>query len=790
MNAPLSWIKEYCAIDCTELEFSHRMTMTGSKVEGWENHADSIKNVRVGKILSVEKHPDADKLQVCSVDIGGSRVQIITAATNVAAGDLVPVALDNSDLPSGAHIKKGKLRGLESEGMFCSLAELCLTVHDFPDCIDNGIMQLPKDSVPGEDIAKTLMLDDAVFEFEITSNRPDCLCVSGLAREAAATFGVPFNFPAPKQRKAEGEANKLLSVRISAPELCYRYTAALVKNVRVAPSPLWMRTRLRACGVRPINNIVDITNYVMLEYNQPMHAFDLRDVEGAAIDVRSAAAGETITTLDEIERSLNENMLVIADAKKPMAVAGVMGGAQSGIHADTQTIVFESACFEGLSNRATSKALGLRTDASVRFEKGLDANNTLPALLRALELVELLGAGEVMDGIIDTRGSAKAEKSYPLNPEKINAFLGTDIPTDDMVKYLRALEFKVSDDLTVTPPTFRGDIEGFADIAEEVARYFGYDRIPTKIMTGVACACPSERERYLRAQRDACIAAGLYEICTITFLNPKAFSLLNIAPDSPLRRAVRIINPFGEETSLLRTTAIASMMDVLATNYKTRKENAALFEITAEYIANDDPTKLPDEPKKLIIGAFGTGDFYWLKGVVCAALDAAGIEARFEPETTDPIFHPGRTACVVAGGEKIGVLGELHPEIAKNYGIKGRVLIASLNEDRMFELRGKNKVYMGMPRFPAMTRDLALVCGEEMLSSQIEDVIRDKCGNLLEKVAVFDVYRGEQIAEGKKSIAYTLTLRAADRTLTDAEADACINRTLKALAAHGVSLRA
>ncbi len=789
MNAPYKWIKEYCDIDATPLDFSRRMTMSGSKVEGYSCATDKIRNVVAGKILSVEKHPDADKLCICQVDVGKNSVQIVTGATNVAAGDVVPVALDDSELPNGQHIEKGKLRGVESCGMMCSLAELGLTVHDFPECIENGIMQLPRDTVPGSDIAAVLALDDTVIEFEITSNRPDCLCVSGLGREAAVTYGVPFKFTPAAARPTHGDVHKLLKVRIDAPEYCLRYSGAVVSNVKIEPSPLWLRTRLRECGVRPINNIVDITNYIMLEYNQPMHSFDLRNVEDSEIIVRRAHKGEKITTLDEIERELSEDMLVIADSHKPIAVAGVMGGTYSGIYDDTDSVIFESACFEPRNNRATAKALGMRTDASTRYEKGLSPENTMPALCRALELVEQLGAGTVVSGIVDARGNEKKIPKVTFEPQRTNAFLGTDIPEKQMRDILTALEFTFDGD-KVVPPYFRGDIECFADVAEEIARIYGYDRIPTTVMFGAAAAEHTAKQRFLALVNEICCGCGLYEINTSSFLNPRAFSLMKIAPDSELRRAVRIMNPIGEETSLLRTTLVASLLDVLARNYKNRVPAVRMFECNTEIIASDDSTKLPLERQKLVIGGYTDVDFYWLKGVVETLAERINLEFSFSALSDNGLLHPGRAASVSCGGETVGFIGELHPEIAKNYGIKTRALVAEIDVEKLFALRSGDRVYRDMPRFPALQRDLALVCDEDTQCADVETVIRNGCGALLESLNVFDVYRGEQLPAGKKSIAFELTLRDAEHTLTDEQADAAVKATLSALAARGVTLRA
>ena len=793
MRVPYRWIKEYCDIDASPLTFAHRITMTGTKCEGFENAADKIRNVVVGKVVSIERHPDSDHLWICRIDIGGETVQIVTGAQNVKAGDTVPAALHGSLLPNGAHIKRGKLRGVDSNGMLCSLGELGLTTGDFPECIENGIMILDPSLKAGTPIEKALALDDDVFEFEITSNRPDCLCAVGIAREAAATFNVPFKFRRAADLTPGGEAATMLTVDIAEPSLCYRYTGAFVRNVRIKPSPLWMRTRLRECGVRPINNIVDITNYVMLEYNQPMHAFDERNVKDDHIVVRLARPGETITTLDGVERELTDRMLIIADSEKPIAVAGVMGGEYSGIYDDTNTVIFESACFEGINNRATAKALGMRTDASTRYEKGLDPENTMPALARALELVRELDAGDVVDGCVDVRGDRLPVNVIKVSPARVNAFLGTDIPVAAMRDYLTRLDIGVSgpdEELTVVPPGWRRDVEAFADVSEEIARLYGYDNIPTTVMTGVATAGRTEWQKFLRAVTELCLAGGADEISTTSFMNPKALSQLRVPEDSLLRRAVRIINPFGEETSLLRTTAVGSMLDTLALNASSRHPAARLFEQATEYIADPDPAELPDERKKLIIGAYGEGEsFYSIKGLLEALASMAHVSFDFVPCTDNASYHPGRYADVLLGGERIGCLGELHPVVLKNYGLKKRAYVADLDLKKLFDGRGSLPQYRGMPRFPALTRDLAIVCDKQVLCADIEAVIRRQCGAILAGIRVFDVYEGEQVPAGKKSIAFGLTLRSPERTLTDEEADSAVKKALAALAQLGAVLR-
>ncbi len=809
MNLPIKWLNEYTDVRVSNREFAHRMTMTGSKVEGFDSEADHIRNVVTGKVVSLERHPNSDHLWICRIDVAsGENLQIVTGAQNLKQGDIVPVALDDSDLPNGMHIKAGKLRGEESNGMLCSLGELGFTAHDFPDCIEDGIMVLPDGTPLGEPVAGVLGMDDTVFEFEITSNRPDCMCVTGLAREAAITFGKELHIPEPKVKKTHGDVAKMLSVANETPANCYRYTGAIVENVRVKPSPQWMRERLRQCGVRPINNIVDITNYVMLEYNQPMHAFDYRNVKDGKIIVRQARAGEKITTLDGVERALSEQMMVIADSEKPIAVAGVMGGEYSGIEDDTTTMIFESACFNGLNVRATAKALGMRTEASARYEKGLDPNNTVPALMRALELVELLDAGDIVGGFIDAKGAMPVPPVIPLQPERIRKFLGADIETGFMVETLRRLGCAVDDRLNVTPPTFRADLEGFADLAEEVARFYGYDVIPTTLMQGAAEARPTERQRFERALVNDCVGSGLYEINTYSWLSAKAFDQLCLPADSPLRDCVKISNPLGEDSGLMRTTAVPSMLEVLARNYNARIPCARLFEIAVEFrprhrqedweslwphTEGPHPATvpaLPDENRKLIAGGYGRMDFYELKGVVAALLDRAGIpDVRYEALRDNLTYHPGRTAVVKSGERVLGVFGEISPAVAANFGIKERVYIADLSVDTMFALRGGVRRYRPLPKFPAVTRDLALVCDLSVPAARLEEAIRRNCGRILESVRVFDVYTGDRVGEGKKSVAYSLVLRDSEKTLTDEDADAAIGRTLKDLAAQGIELR-
>ncbi len=792
MNAPVSWIKEYTDLDGVSVkELCDALTMSGSKVERWTCEADEIKNVVTGKVLEMHRHPDSDHLWVCSVDCGGDKpLQIVTGAQNVNVGDVVPCALDGAELPGGHTIKTGKLRGELSEGMMCSLGELGLTVHDFPECIEDGIAILDPSLEPGKDICGVLGLDDTSIEFEITSNRPDCMCVSGLGREAAATFRKPFRFPEPQVRKATGSIEGMLKVRNETPDNCLRYTAAIVKNVRVKPSPVWMRQRLRLCGVRPINNIVDITNYVMLEYNQPMHAFDYRNVKDNEIIIRQAREGEHIVTLDDIDRALTPDMMVIADSEKPIAVAGIMGGEYSGTYDDTNTVIFESACFNAVNVRYTEKGLGMKTESSVRFEKGLDPENTLKALTRALELVEELDAGDVVGGFVDIKGNMPKRRTLKLDPDRINSFLGTDLPVEEMVSMLRSLEFEVSDDLTVTPPSFRADILLMNDIAEEIARLYGYNNIPSTVMTGVATAQLTERQHFERDLARRLVAAGLYEVKTYSFMGTKTLDLLNEPADSELRKAVVISNPFGDDTALMRTTILPSMLEVVARNVNARVPSASFFEIGVAFHAHEDPNELPDEDRDLVIASYNSLGFYGVKGVVediCRNANTAVPE--FAPLTDSTMYHPGRAATVSVDGTVIGTMGELLPAVASNFDIRERVTVAVISVEKLYANRGGVRKFTPLPKFPAMTRDIAVVCDESVPSGDLEREIRVACGDSLESLTVFDVYTGEKVAAGKKSIAYSLVFRHPDRTMTDDEADKAISESLRRLERKGAVLR-
>ncbi len=791
MNLSMRWLNEYVPIQSSPREFAEGMTMSGSKVEGYETEGEGIANVVVGRVLSVTQHPDADKLVVCSVDVGsGEPVQIVTGATNVTERAMVPVALDGSTLPGGVKIKKGKLRGVESCGMLCSLSELSLTVNDFPYAIEDGIFLLEEDCTVGQDIREAIGLNDVKVEFEITSNRPDCLSVIGLAREAAVTFGKELTLHTPAVKQSGGDIGELLSVAIENPALCPRYSARVVRNVRIAPSPRWMRERLRASGVRPINNLVDITNYVMLEYGQPMHAFDHRYVTGKQIIVRNARPGETITTLDGVKRTLFPEMLVIADSEKPVAVAGVMGGEYSGIMDDTNTVVFESAVFQGASIRATSKKLGMRTEASGRFEKGLDPANTLPALERACELVELLGAGDVVSGLIDADYSDKTSRTVTLTPEWINRFIGIDLAETEMVRILTALGFGC-DGRTITIPSFRADVAHKADIAEEIARIYGYNNIPVTALRGLADGALTPLQQFNRTISEILRACGCDQVQTYSFISPKYYDKIRLPADSILRDSVTIQNPLGEDTSVMRTTMLPSILEVLARNYNNRNPEAMLFETGTIYVKNANPEQLPNESGVLSIGLYGQdNDFYTLKGIVEALMNAICAEADYAAVTDDPTFHPGRCAEILLDGHRAGLMGEIHPQVAENYEIGTRCCVAYLDVSALFNARTAEKAYKPLPKYPAVTRDIALICDEDVPVLTLEKAIRSAAGKLLESISLFDVYRGKQLGENKKSLAFSLVLRSAEGTLTDEQADAAMKRILKAVEALGAQLRA
>lgn len=790
MNLSMKWLKEFVDIDIKPRDFSEAMTISGSKVEGYEIEGSEISNVVVGKILSIVPHQDSDHLVICQVDIGESEpIQIVTGASNLTVGDLVPAALNNSTLPGGIKIKKGKLRGVESNGMLCSLGELGLTLHDFPYAIEDGIFILQEDCQPGQPICEAIGLDDIKVEFEITSNRPDCFSVIGLAREAAATFDKPLTLHTPVVKAGNGSCKDMLDVKIEEPSLCSVYSARIVENVRVKPSPRWIRERLRAMGVRPINNIVDITNYVMLEYGQPMHAFDLRFIEDKTIRVRRAKDGETITTLDGVDRTLTHDNLVIADSKKPVAIAGVMGGEYSGIMDDTTTIVFESACFDGSSVRTTARDQGMRTDASSRYEKGLDPNNCLPALERACELVELLDAGDVLDDVIIDDHSSHEQRRIPLETEWINRFLNIQLTAEEMKAILKKIDCQFDGD-TILIPTFRPDLEHKADIAEEIARFYGYNRIPSTPLRGDAQGKYTPRQKFEDKISNTMLALGLSEIMTYSFLSPKAYDKIGMPEQDRLRNSVTISNPLGEDTSIMRTTALPSMLDTLARNYNNRNGAVALFELASEYYPVEGQ-ELPDEKTKLIAGLYGDDcDFFTAKGMVEQLLDTLFISNyEFEASSNEYAYHPGRCAHIMIDDTVIGVIGEIHPKVAENYGINERILCFTLDVDSLFAHTQTDATYTPLPKFPAVTRDLALICDETIPVRILEKAITKGAGNLLETIQLFDVYQGEQIEGGKKSVAFNIVLRSAENTLAEEQVNSTMKKVMKELEKVGANLR-
>ena len=776
------WLDEYVTVDAANREFAEGMTLSGSKVEGYSVLSDEIKNVVVGRVLSLERHPDSDHMWICQVDVGGRTEQIVTGAQNVQAGDLVPVALDGSTLPGGVHINAGVLRGVASNGMLCSLKELGLTVNDFPYAIEDGIFILQEDCAPGDDICPVIGCDDTVVEFEITPNRPDCLSVIGLAREAAVTYGKQPVFHDPVVKGSGGNIRDHLSVEVRDAELCPRYTARMIKNIHIAPSPKWLRQRLRASGVRPINNIVDITNYVMLEYGQPMHAFDYACLDGGRIIVRRAADGEVMNTLDSSERVLTPDMLVIADENKPVGLAGVMGGENSEITESTTYAVFECANFNGTSIRRTAARLGMRTDASARYEKGLDVQATEKAVSRACELVEQLGAGEVIDGVIDVVAAPWQPTVVKLEPDKVNALLGTDIPEAEMRRILTELGFELKgDDIIV--PSWRGDIEHYSDIAEEVARFYGYNNIPVTLMRGdTTLGGYSDEQLAEREIGRLCRDSGYSEIITYSFISPSYYDKIRLPGDSPLRNSLKILNPLGEDTSIMRTTILPSMLEILTRNYNYRNLSARLYEIGKVYYPREDG--LADEPKMISLGAYGNGvDFYAVKGTVETVLSNMRVTGTvYEACTDDPSWHPGRCARVYAGGRLLGTLGQIHPKVADNYGVDCELYAAVLSLDAVLAARAPEPKFTPLPKYPSVSRDIAVVCDEEITVARLESCIRGAGGAILRDVALFDIYRGLPIAPGKKSCAFSLTLRSDEKTLTDAESDAEVGAVLKALA--------
>ncbi len=784
------WLNEFVPVDVDDRTFAEDMTLSGSKVEITEIEGEEISNVVVGRVVEIKRHENSDHMWICQVDVGEEApIQIVTGAQNVSQGDLVPVAKHNSTLPGGVKITKGKLRGEKSNGMLCSYKELGMTDNDWPYSIVDGIFLLnsdpdlkAKDLKPGDDIRTAIGLDDHVVEFEITPNRPDCLSVIGLAREAAVTYGKTMAKHEPVVKGGGvGNLTELLDVETPATDLCPRYTARMVRNVKIGPSPKWMRDRLRASGVRPINNIVDITNYVMLEYGQPMHAFDYRYVNGGKIVVRRAEDGETLTTLDGNVRQLNSSMLVIADEHRAVGLAGIMGGENSEIVEDTVDVVFESANFNGTSIRRTALALGMRTEASAKFEKGLDILNTLPAVNRACELVEMLGAGEVLDGTIDILNFVPQPKQLKLRADKINALLGTDIDAAEMCRILQELGFGVDGDI-ITVPSWRGDVEHYSDLAEEVARFYGYNQIPTTAMTGVTTRGGYSPEQMLeRSLGTVCRSLGYDEIITYSFISPTYYDKIRLPEDSPLRKSMKIMNPLGEDTSIMRTTVMPSMLEILTRNYNYRNKEAHLYELGRTYFEREDG--MADEPKHLSLGVYGPEEsFFTLKGAVETILDSIRAEdVTYVAEKSDPSYHPGRCAKVYVNGQEVGTLGQIHPLVAANYGVDAELYYADLKFDALFASRGADPEYQPLPKFPAVTRDIAVLVDKAVTVGAMESSIQAAAKGLLKDVTLFDIYEGAKLPTGKKSVAFNLVLRADDRSLTAQEADDEVNLVLERL---------
>ena len=784
------WLNEFVPVDVDDRTFAEDMTLSGSKVEITEIEGEEISNVVVGRVVEIKRHENSDHMWICQVDVGEEApIQIVTGAQNVSQGDLVPVAKHNSTLPGGVKITKGKLRGEKSNGMLCSYKELGMTDNDWPYSIVDGIFLLnsdpdlkAKDLKPGDDIRTAIGLDDHVVEFEITPNRPDCLSVIGLAREAAVTYGKTMAKHEPVVKGGGvGNLTELLDVETPATDLCPRYTARMVRNVKIGPSPKWMRDRLRASGVRPINNIVDITNYVMLEYGQPMHAFDYRYVNGGKIVVRRAEDGETLTTLDGNVRQLNSSMLVIADEHRAVGLAGIMGGENSEIVEDTVDVVFESANFNGTSIRRTALALGMRTEASAKFEKGLDILNTLPAVNRACELVEMLGAGEVLDGTIDILNFVPQPKQLKLRADKINALLGTDIDAAEMCRILQELGFGVDGDI-ITVPSWRGDVEHYSDLAEEVARFYGYNQIPTTAMTGVTTRGGYSPEQMLeRSLGTVCRSLGYDEIITYSFISPTYYDKIRLPEDSPLRKSMKIMNPLGEDTSIMRTTVMPSMLEILTRNYNYRNKEAHLYELGRTYFEREDG--MADEPKHLSLGVYGPEEsFFTLKGAVETILDSIRAEdVTYVAEKSDPSYHPGRCAKVYVNGQEVGTLGQIHPLVAANYGVDAELYYADLKFDALFVSRGADPEYQPLPKFPAVTRDIAVLVDKAVTVGAMESSIQAAAKGLLKDVTLFDIYEGAKLPTGKKSVAFNLVLRADDRSLTAQEADDEVNLVLERL---------
>ena len=804
MNTSLKWIKDLVpGLDCTPQEYMDAMTLSGSKVEGYENMDEDLDKIVIGQVKSIEKHPDADKLVICQVDIGTETIQIVTGAPNVIEGCKVPVVLDGgkvagghdgSKTEGGIKIKKGKLRGVESNGMMCSIEELGSNRDMFPLAPENGLYILPEDAPVGENAVSYLGLDDTVVEYEITSNRVDCFSILGIAREAAATFGKEFVPPVVTETGNNEDVNDYIKVSVKDDKLCSRYTARVVKNIKIAPSPEWMQCRLRAQGIRPINNIVDITNYVMEEYGQPMHAYDLDTIEDREIVVRRAAKGEQFVTLDGQERTLDDSVLMICDGKKAIGIAGIMGGENSMITDNVKTMLFEAACFDGTNIRLSGRKIGLRTDASAKFEKGLDPNTAIEAMNRACQLIEELGAGEVVGGVVDVYPNVKGDKRIPFEPEKYNKLLGTDIAKETMLAYFSKIDLgydPASNEVIV--PSWRQDLECDADLAEEVARFFGYDKIPTTLPSGEATTGKLTFKLRIEAvAREIAEFCGFSQGMTYSFESPKVYDKLLLPQDSPLRKAVVISNPLGEDFSIMRTVSLNGMLTSLSTNFNRRNKNVRLYELGNIYLPKQVPvTELPEERMQFTLGMYGEGDFFTMKGVIEEFLYKAGMKLKpeYDPESGKPFLHPGRQANVVYDGTVIGYLGEVHPTVAANYAIKERVYVAVLDMPEIISRASFDHKYEGIAKFPAATRDISMVVPKKVLAGDIEKIFDEKGGQFLEKYDLFDIYEGAQIKPGYKSIAYSLSFRAKDRNLEDADITGAMDRIVNALERVGAELR-
>ena len=805
MNTPLSWIKAYVPeLECTDQEYMDAMTLSGTKCEGFERLDADLDKIVVGQIEKIEKHPDADKLVICQVNIGTETIQIVTGAPNVKEGQKVPVVLDGgrvagghdgSKTEGGIKIKKGKLRGVPSDGMMCSIEELGSTREFYPEAPEYGIYIFDDSVQVGADAIEVLGLHDSVFEYEITSNRVDCYSVIGIAREAAATFKKPFKAPVTGPVGTDGDVNDYISVEVKDNDLCKRYCAKVVKNVKIAPSPEWMQRRLSACGIRPINNLVDITNYVMEEFGQPMHAYDLDTIADHKIVVRRAEDGENFVTLDGQERELDSEMLMICDGEKPVGLAGIMGGENSMITDDVKDMLFEAACFDGTNIRLSSKRVGLRTDASGKFEKGLDPNNAEAAINRACQLIEELGAGEVVAGMVDVYPEKKTETTIKFDPDYVNKLIGFNLTEEQMVSYFPALELKYDPETKlITIPTFRQDLVGMCDIAEEVARFYGYDNIPTTLPSGEATSGKlSYKLRIDEIARRVALYSGFSQGMSYSFESPKVYDKLLLSKDSKYRQSIVISNPLGEDFSVMRTTPLGGMLTSLATNYNRRNKDVRLFEMGNVYLPKELPLKeLPDERMQLILGFYGEGDFFTMKGVVEELLEQVGMKKRvhYDAKAGKTFLHPGRQANIVYDGTVIGYLGEVHPTVCENYNMKTRAYIAVIDMPYVYEMSSLDKKYEGIAKFPAVSRDISMVVPKDIPVGKIEEAIESKAGKNLESYSLFDIYEGDQIEDGFKSVAYSIVFRAKDRTLEDSDIQSAMNKILKELESMGIELRA